>query len=123
MRFKYYALDFDLTITDRDCYPDIGNLKEHADRVIRRLKDNGAKIAIWTCRTGQEQEKLVKDFLHKHNIPYDKFNEPFEELTEMFDSTSRKILAEVYIDDRGIYARMNGGIDWLQIEKFLFEES
>jgi hypothetical protein len=119
-RFKYIIIDFDGTIATLN-YPNLGNVKNHAVRVIQRIKDNGGKIAIWTCRCDDDERK-VKEFLDKHEIPYDKFNEPFDEMNIMFGGNPRKIYGDVYIDDKELHAQMNGGIDWLQIEEFLFEE-
>jgi hypothetical protein len=121
MRFKTYAVDFDDTITINTKFPEIGELNPHADRVIRRIKENGGEIAIWTCRTGVH-EIAVKNFLALHNIPYDSFNEILPSEKEHWGEGGRKIFAHCYIDDKGIYAQMNGGIDWLQLEKYIFDE-
>jgi hypothetical protein len=119
MRFKTFAIDFDDTITINTKFPDIGELNPHADRVIRRIKENGGEIAIWTCRTGSHEIE-VKNFLDAHNIPYDSFNEILPSEREQWGEGGRKIYADCYIDDHGIYARMNGGIDWLEIEYYIF---
>jgi hypothetical protein len=121
MRFKTYAVDFDDTITKGTKFPEIGELRPHADRVLQRIKENGGEIAIWTCRTGH-QEKLVKDFLDKHNIEYDSFNDILPSERAEWGEGGRKIFAHCYIDDKGIYAQMNGGIDWLQLEEYIFDE-
>jgi hypothetical protein len=121
MKFKTYAIDFDDTITKGTKFPEIGELRPHADRVLQRIKENGGEIAIWTCRTGH-QEQLVKDFLAKHNIAYDSFNDILPSERAEWGEGGRKIFAHCYIDDKGLYAQMNGGIDWLQIEEFIFDE-
>lgn len=121
MRFKTYAIDFDDTITIGTKFPEIGELNPHADRVIRRIKENGGEIAIWTCRTGVH-EQSVKNFLELNNIPFDSFNEILPSEKEHWGEGGRKIFADLYIDDHGVYAMMCGGINWLEIEKFIFEE-
>lgn len=121
MKFKTFAIDFDDTIVDNKnvTFPEIGTLKYDADRVIKKIRDNGGEIAIWTCRSG-EHEKGVKDFLSKHEIEYDSFNAVLPCEKEQWGEGGRKIYADVYIDDHGIYAMMNGGISWIQIEIFIF---
>jgi hypothetical protein len=121
MRFNTFAIDFDDTITQNTRFPEIGELKPHADRVIRRIKENGGEIAIWTCRTGEHEVK-VRDFLEKHDIPFDSFNEILPSERLVWGDGGRKIFAHCYIDDKGIYAQMNGGIDWLELERYIFEE-
>lgn len=117
LRYKYIAVDFDDTIAT-DAYPEIGKLKPHADVVLRKVKELGGKICIWTCRNGEDELK-VKAFLEKHNIPWDVFNEPFPEIIEKYSGSSRKIFADLYIDDKGIHS-IDKGIDWYEIEKLLF---
>lgn len=119
MRFKTFAIDFDDTITIKTKFPEIGELNPHADRVIRRIKENGGEIAIWTCRTGHH-ELAVKNYLALHNIPYDSFNEILPSEKAEWGEGGRKIFAHCYIDDKGIYAQMRGGIDWLELESYIF---
>lgn len=117
-KFVYYAIDFDDTIAYSN-FPRINKMVPHADRVIKRIKDNGGQIGIWTCRTGIYAEQ-AKEFLSSHNIPYDLFNEEFPEIAELFEGSSRKIFADVYIDDKSIDTIVNGGVDWLKIEQQIF---
>lgn len=119
MKFKTFAIDFDDTITKGTKFPAIGELRPHAKRVINRIKENGGEIAIWTCRTGEHEVK-VRKYLEENGIPYDSFNEILPSERLQWGEGGRKIFADVYIDDHGIYAMMNRGIDWLQIEKFIF---
>lgn len=122
MRFKTYAIDFDDTITTGTEFPEIGELRPHADRVMRRIKENGGEIAIWTCRTGEHVDR-IKEFLSNHEIPYDSFNEILPSESLMWGEGGRKIFADCYIDDRSIHAQMNGGINWLQLEDYIFGDT
>lgn len=121
MKFQKYAIDFDHTITINGRFPKIGDVRPHADRVIRRLKENGAEIAIWTCRTG-EHAMTAYNFLKENNIPFDTFNDTLPSEKEIWGDSGRKIFAECYIDDLSIHAQMQGGIDWLELETYIFEE-
>lgn len=121
MKLKYhtFAIDFDDTIVV-GAFPEIGEVKPHAKRVIEKIKDHGGLVSIWTCRS-DDHERLVEKWLKDNGIPYDKLNEPFEHYTEFFKGNPRKILADVYIDDKSIDTIVNGGINWLKIEKAIFE--
>lgn len=122
LKFKYFAIDFDETITtDNTIHLGTTSVRDHAIRVINKIYDHGGKICINTCRTGSDEE-MVKEFLDNHNIPYHVINDNFPEIKETFGGKSRKIFACVYIDDRDIHLKGNGlSIDWLEIEKLLFE--
>ncbi len=90
------AVDFDGTIVNHE-YPHIGPLKEGAEKALRAFRKAGHKIIIWTCRHS-ENEKAVRDFLTKENIPFDTINMPIPGS----DLGTRKLYADIYIDDKGI---------------------
>ena len=77
-----------------------------ARKWMKRFQEIGAHIVIFTVR-GEEQ--VVKDWLREHDIPFtyvnDNPNQP--------DGTSDKVMADVYIDDKGV--RANPGKPWSQI--------
>lgn len=99
------AVDFDGTIVT-NAFPDIGQLRAGAADTLRRWKDKGWRIIIWTCRGG-EAEDACRRFLDRHDIPYDTIN---ENVADLWFETSRKVYADVYIDDRA-----HGSIDWEQL--------
>ncbi|MEA4918143.1 hypothetical protein SDC9_150402 [bioreactor metagenome] len=94
------AIDFDGTI-HTGVYPNIGSPASNAASVIRRLKVQGHCIIIWTCRECVYQQKMV-EWLNKQGIPFDYINKNSPEIISEFQGDSRKIFADVYIDDRGI---------------------
>jgi len=104
--FLIIAIDFDGTIVEHQ-FPRIGKLKLGADKYIRKLKKEGHKIIIWTCRNNTESQLgkvatigAVKEFLDQKNIPYDAINENVPEMG--FWLQSRKIYADIYIDDKNL---------------------
>ncbi|WP_336784028.1 hypothetical protein [Paenibacillus illinoisensis] len=117
MKLKYQtiAIDFDGTIAYED-YPEIGGFKPHAERVLKKITDHGGKIIIWTCRTGDQAEK-VKAMLVSAGIKFEAFNDNLSDGREMFPDNSRKVFADVYIDDRANFIKE---IDWLWVEQNLF---
>jgi hydroxymethylpyrimidine pyrophosphatase-like HAD family hydrolase len=90
------AVDFDGTVVEHQ-YPKIGPLKPGAKEALQAFRKAGHKIAIWTCRAGKE-EKEVRDFLQSNGIPFDTVNAPIMGA----DLGTRKIYADLYIDDKGL---------------------
>ncbi len=90
------AVDFDGTVVDHD-YPRIGKLKPGAKAALMAMRKAGHKIIIWTCRHGKE-EREVRMFLLDNDIPFDTVNMPIPGA----DMGTRKVFADLYIDDKGI---------------------
>lgn len=104
------AIDFDGTITDRNEFPYIGKLKEHAIDAIKNLQKHGHKCVLWTCRYGVSLA-AARERLLQEGLSLDGYNEsPY-----LLDS--RKIVADVYIDDRNVF--MVDDVDWYKIEEYI----
>jgi hypothetical protein len=116
LKYKLIAIDFDDTIVDTD-FPNIIGLKPHAREVMWKIIEHGGQIMVWTARGDLNP---VRDFLDFSMVPYGGINEDFEEVLLEYPKFSRKILADVYIDDRNLDTK-ESGIDWLEIERKLFE--
>ena len=109
------AVDLDGTIIHNE-YPDLGEPIEGAREALNTLKAYGYKIAIWTCRTNEED---VREHLMKHDIPFDAINDNSaitdEDMEKYGFDDSRKIGADLYIEDKGL--TFNG--DWDEVlQKF-----
>ncbi len=94
------AVDFDGTLC-QDMYPHIGPVNEHLIRELIEIRKLGAKLILWTCRGGKELDEAVA-FCKKHGLLFDAVNENLPESIEKYGGDSRKITADIYIDDRGI---------------------
>ena len=93
------AVDFDGTIVEHD-YPEIGKEKLFAFQTLKELEKLGARLILWTFRAGPEHEEAV-EFCRKNGIEFYSVNKNYPE--EVFDETiSRKIDADVYIDDKNV---------------------
>jgi hydroxymethylpyrimidine pyrophosphatase-like HAD family hydrolase len=114
IKHKYFAIDYDGTLCDEHLKP-----LPNAIHTMQRIKENGGEIAIWTCRTGMDLKVAIKT-LDQYNIPYDTVNDTLPGFMEMWGNNGRKIFADVYVDNASIHNR--NGIDWYEIEKWIFEE-
>ncbi len=109
------AIDFDGTITDSH-FPELGDIRSDASRVIGRLVMAGHTVIIWTCRPiNNHGIEEMEQWLRKHSVPYHGINENARELKF---STGNKIYADIYIDDRNLelYGKK---IDWNSVEEKL----
>jgi len=110
------AIDFDGTIVD-DAYPKIGKTRLFAFETLKRLQDDGHRLILWTYRSGLRLEEAVK-FCEDNGIQFYAVNKSFPE--EQFDYTkSRKIYADLFIDDRNI----GGVLGWGEVYQMITNEA
>jgi hydroxymethylpyrimidine pyrophosphatase-like HAD family hydrolase len=106
------AIDFDGTIVEHE-YPRIGKELTFAFSTLKELQKQGHKLILWTYRAGKELDDAV-EFCRKNGVEFYAINKNYPE--EKFDETiSRKILADVYIDDRNV----GGFLGWSKIWQVL----
>ncbi len=94
------AVDFDGTIVEHE-YPAIGKVKLFAFETLKALQKKGFRLILWTFRTGKELEEAV-EFCRKNGVEFYAVNKNYPE--EVFDeeTVSRKIDADIYIDDKNV---------------------
>jgi len=106
------AIDFDGTIVE-DAYPDIGSAKIFAIETLKELNKDGHRLILWTYRNGERLQEAV-DFCSKKGIEFYAVNKNYPE--ENFEGkVSRKINADIFIDDRNI----GGMLGWGEIYKII----
>ena len=98
MQGRIIAVDFDGTLC-RDCYPKIGEANEGLIRKLKELRARGDRLILWTCRRGEQLEEALF-FCLVRGLVFDAVNENLPETIETFGGDSRKIFADLYIDDR-----------------------
>jgi hypothetical protein len=94
------AVDFDGTIVEHQ-YPEIGKEIMFAFETLRALKEQGHQLILWTYRSGKELDDAV-EYCRRNGIEFYAINASYPE--EVFDEDydSRKIDADIFIDDRNI---------------------
>jgi len=106
------AVDFDGTIVEHE-YPEIGKPKMFAFETLKAMQDRGDQLILWTYRAGEKLNEAV-DFCRRNGIEFYAVNKNYPE--EQYDSTiSRKIIADIYIDDRNL----GGFVDWSKVWQML----
>ncbi len=109
------AIDFDGTIVEHR-FPFIGKIRPFAFETMEALQVKGHRLILWTHRSGKKLEEAVH-FCRLHGIEFYAVNKNFPE--EVWnENDSRKILADIYIDDRNL-----GGVpSWGEIFKMICPE-
>ena len=94
------AIDFDGTIVEHK-YPEIGKEIMFAFQTLRALQEQGHQLILWTFRTGKELDDAV-EYCRKNGVEFYAINSSYPE--EVFDEDydSRKIDADLFIDDRNL---------------------
>jgi hydroxymethylpyrimidine pyrophosphatase-like HAD family hydrolase len=109
------AVDFDGTIVEDD-YPNIGKEKLFAFETLLKLQEKGHRIILWTFRSGESLENAII-FCKERGVKFYAVNKSYPE--EKFEiDYSRKIYADLFIDDRNI----GGLMGWGEIYQLLIDE-
>lgn len=109
------AVDFDGTIVE-DNYPGIGNAQLFAFETLKKLQEKGHRLILWTYRHGRALEEAVA-FCKENGITFYAVNKSFPEET-FEDKYSRKINADLFIDDRNF----GGMVSWGEIYQSIIGE-
>lgn len=94
------AVDFDGTLCVSK-FPKIIAPKLEVIKEVKKLKEQGAKLILWTCREGEDLTEAIK-FCNEYGLHFDYINENTEENKAMWSNDTRKVSASYYIDDKAI---------------------
>lgn len=101
------AVDFDGTIVEHR-YPSIGAELPFATETLKKLTQEGHRLILWTVREGRLLDEAV-EFCRERGLEFYAVNRDYpEEEKERNNHFSRKLKADLWIDDRNL-----GGLpDW-----------
>ena len=103
------AVDFDGTIVEHK-YPAIGKERPFALDALKKLQEEDHKIILWSVREGKLLDEAV-EFCRQRGLEFYAVNSDFPNASWSGSGVTRKIKADIYIDDRNL-----GGIpDWSEI--------
>lgn len=97
---KIIAFDFDGVLFE-DLWPAIGNAIKKNIKIARDLEKAGHTIILWTCRSGMQLDNAVS-MCEVYGLIFHKINENADESIKKYGSDSRKITADIYVDDRAL---------------------
>lgn len=101
------ATDFDGTIVEHR-YPEIGAEIPFATETLRMLINDRHKLILWSVREGKLLDEAI-EWCRERGVEFYAVNRDYpEESVEGNNHFSRKVKADIFIDDRNI-----GGLpDW-----------
>ena len=101
------AIDFDGTIVEHR-YPSIGRELPFAIETLKKLTEEGHRLILWTVREGHLLDEAVA-FCRERGLEFYAVNRDYpEEEKNKNNYFSRKLKADLWIDDRNL-----GGLpDW-----------
>lgn len=108
------AVDFDGTVVEHE-FPAIGKTKIFAFETLKALQKKNHQLILWTYRSGKELDEAVA-FCKKNGIEFYSVNKNYPEEEFVEGEMSRKINAEIYIDDRNVGGFLGWGKIWELIE-------
>ena len=94
------AVDFDGTLCE-DCYPEIGKPNRVLIEALIKKRKYGDKLILWTCREEEFLEEAVA-WCKTQGLFFDALNDNLEEVKQKYRHNSRKITADVYVDDKAV---------------------
>lgn len=111
------AVDFDGTIVEHK-YPAIGKEIPFAIETLKKLSADGHKLILWTVREGDLLNDAV-EYCRSNGLVFYAVNSDFPESNWDNYQASRKIKADVFIDDRNL-----GGLpEWAAIYEMISGQS
>lgn len=94
------SVDFDGIITHSDNFPAIENPDLDMIDMLKRLKEqHHVALILNTCRIHTEP---VVEFCRGYGLTFDAVNDNLPEAVEYFGNNTRKVHADVYLDDKAL---------------------
>ena len=108
------AVDFDGTIVEHR-YPEIGKERMFAFQTLKMIQAEGHILILWTIRHGKELDDALA-YCKKNGVEF--FAANCNHPDEVYDNTfSRKLNADLFIDDRNVGGFIGWGEIWQEIIK------
>lgn len=114
---KIYAVDFDGTLCENK-WPEIGEPIQTMIDYCKKLREQGHKLILWTCRTGEQTEAAVK-WCTEHGLEFDAVNANLPDEIKKYKNDPRKVGADYFIDDKNLFIP---GFSSKPIEEFSNQE-
>lgn len=115
------AVDFDGTIV-KHRYPAIGSEIPFAIETLKKLSDENHQLILWSVREGKLLQEAV-DFCKERGLEFYAVNSNYPEEKDSHDHFSRKLKADLFIDDRNLGGLPDWGMIYRMVhEKLSFEE-
>ncbi len=109
------AVDFDGTIVTHE-YPKIGKERPFAVATLKKLKEEGHHLILWSVREHELLQEAV-DWCKSRGLEFYAINKDYPEETHATNDFSRKLKVDMWIDDRNV-----GGLpSWGEIYQIIHD--
>ena len=98
-RAPVWAVDFEGILTKRRKFPEIGSPNISAIELLKMARLQGVKLILWTCREGKYLEEAL-EWCKNYGLEFDAVNDNLPGALEYLGQNTRKVLADMYIDDK-----------------------
>lgn len=106
------AVDFDGTIVENE-WPFIGTPRREVIKLLVELRSvPEIRLILWTNRTRERLSEAVS-FCRSEGIYFDAINTNLPEIVGKYGGYSRKISADMYLDDKAVRAGCAGCLELL----------
>lgn len=103
MKTLIIAVDFDGTLCE-ESFPRIGAENGALILQLKHLQEEGHKLILWTCRAGEQLKEAV-DWCRFRGLEFAAVNENLPEHIAQYGGDTRKVYADMYIDDKAAEPR------------------
>lgn len=110
------AVDFDGTIVEHK-YPKIGKELPFAIETLKKLQQEQHHLILWSVREGKLLQEAV-EFCRERGLEFYAINSNYAEETLESSQYSRKLKADLFIDDRNL----SGLPEWGLIYKMIHDK-
>jgi len=115
------AVDFDGTIVEHK-YPEMGKELPFAIETLKKLQEERHRIILWSVREGKLLQDAI-DFCRERGLEFYAVNSNYAEETLESTHYSRKLKADLFIDDRNLEGLPEWGMVYQMVhEQLSYEE-
>lgn len=97
---KAIAVDFDGTLCSQN-WPKIGEPNTELIEQLKEEQERGTALILYTCRSGRLLRDAVK-WSKEQGLKFDSVNRNLPDRIKAYRGDTRKISADLYIDDRNV---------------------
>lgn len=115
LRIMVIAVDFDGTIVEHR-YPQIGKEIPFAIDTLKLLQQERHRLILWTVREGELLEEAVA-WCRERGLEFYAVNRDYPEEKQQDKDFSRKLKADIFIDDRNLGGLPDWGIIYQMIKE------
>jgi len=97
-----WAVDFDGTLSVGNKFPNIGKPNVSIIELLKMARAMGVRLILWTSREGNYLTEAV-EWCKDQGLEFDAINDNLPEIVEKYGNNSRKVIANLFIDDRAFH--------------------